>query len=103
MFAKKNLHMGYVRTYTIFYIETYRGRSIRDGCGGVVAGKIRVQGDLEQNRQIGTLYVGYVPYLSKYKETHRSCLSNVQVFIVYCFLKIQLYIIFKYNIECFNT
>ena len=80
MFAKKTLHMGYVRTYTIFYIETYRrrfGDGVRDVCGGVVAGKIRVQGDLEQNRQIGTSYIGYVPYLSKYKETHRSCLSNI--------------------------
>ena len=61
---EKGVCIGYVRTDTKVYINTYRGRMT----GRMLwyhSGKIKSVGTLGQNRQIGTSYVRYIPDLSR--------------------------------------
>ena len=65
--------MGYIRTDTEVYINTYRGR-ITGRVWGHRSGGNKSVGT---NRQIGSSYVGYVLDLSKFKETRRKKISSI--------------------------
>ena len=68
--------MGYVRTDTEVYINTYQKRISRRTwwCN---SGKNKSVGTLGKNRQIGTSYIVYVLDLSKFEEIHRNIKKEI--------------------------